>query len=553
MSLPNIFSNRSFRITAIIIAAVILSILILNIFIIGGDTFVINFNSSLNSPLAIIITISAVGLWHLMSAERHNRLLWLGILIGWSMWALAETIWAVYLILGQEVPYPSLADLFWIAGYLPMGVGLITRIRTIPVKPSRSQNLLIFGVSTAMVLVTFFFVILPILQYFDPQRLLESILNITYPLADLFLVIVCLRLLFTYEEGDYGFGWRLLTIGFIFMTVSDLIYSYAVWQEVYYPDMKATMLSTLAVDVPYTVSYLLWFLGIFALRILLKETSNVSPEVKINRVRNYGHILIYTRNDDTVFDVSPNYDHFFKTADIKGRSLADVLTISEHAGNSINMNIHQQGEITDFSIQIPDRSGNMHDAWLCGVAVLNTQQGFMGANLLLRILVDDLAFDEILNHDSRRMVQFILNKSGSNYRAEIGRFLSDYYLYYLRSLLDMASHQGGDIMSQGLLDKLSETVHAKNWPLEFNPRTILESSNYPFELLREALPTLLETAKKFVSDLTGVGIVEDKMRELSSQFNRSVHADVEYYLAPGSQLEFSREQEEKVTTGGPAQ
>ena len=117
VKLPHIFSDRQFRIAAIIVASVALIILAINIFLIGGDAFVFSFNSAINAPLAIIITISAASFWHQIGTEKHKRVLWAGILAGWACWALAEIIYAVYSILGQEAPFPSIADFFWMIGY----------------------------------------------------------------------------------------------------------------------------------------------------------------------------------------------------------------------------------------------------------------------------------------------------------------------------------------------------------------------------------------------------------------------------------------------------
>ena len=214
MNLPNIFSDRRFKGMAIAVAMVFLVLVILNIFIIGGDLFIYTVNSSVNFPLAIIVTISAFSVWRRMGSEEHNRSLWLGIVIGWGLWALAETIWAGYSILGQEVPYPSWADFFWVLGYIPIGIGLFTRIRAMPTRPTRSQNLLIFGFSAITILITIFFIFIPTIRSFDPQRLIESFLNFLYPLSDMFLLIIIWRLFFTYEEGDFGFGWRLLNSRF---------------------------------------------------------------------------------------------------------------------------------------------------------------------------------------------------------------------------------------------------------------------------------------------------------------------------------------------------
>jgi hypothetical protein len=282
MNLPDIFSDRRFKWAAIAVATLILILLIVNIFLIGGDAFVHTFNSIPDAPFAIIVTVFAASVWRQMSTEDQRRRLWGGLVFGWALWALAETIWSLYSIFGQEVPYPSLADLFWVVGYIPMTIGLLDSVRTIPTKLTSSQKTLIWGVSAATILLTLVFVFIPIIQDFDPQNLIVSALDLIYPLGDLLLMSIVWWLFFVYEKGDYGFGWRLLIVGFILTTFSDLVFTYATWEDLYYPDMKATVLSRLFVDFPYTASYLVWFLGLYALHILLREQRPVKLGVQMN-------------------------------------------------------------------------------------------------------------------------------------------------------------------------------------------------------------------------------------------------------------------------------
>jgi hypothetical protein len=183
MVLPQIFSNRQLKTITITIVVFTLVYLIINIFIIGGDFFVFSIDSSVNAPLAIINAITAAFIWR--QIDKQRRTLWAGLVAGWALWALAETIWGVYSILGEEVPYPSPADFFWIIGYIPLAIGLLTRMRTMPVKPNRSQTGLIWVVSVTTVIVTAIYIFIPIIQSFDPQYLLESFINLFYPLADI--------------------------------------------------------------------------------------------------------------------------------------------------------------------------------------------------------------------------------------------------------------------------------------------------------------------------------------------------------------------------------
>ena len=539
MNLPHIFSNPQFKRATIAAAIFILILLTTNIFVIGGDSFVRSFNSSPDAPLAIIVTVTAASIWRQTSTEKQLRHLWTGLVVGWALWALAEIIWAFYSILGQEVPYPSLADLFWVVGYIPMGIALLVRIRTMPAKPTQSQNLIIWGVSAATILITSIFVFIPVFQGFDPQRLVESILNLIYPLADLFLVIIVWRMFLTLEKGDYGFGWRLVTVGLMLMTFSDLSFTYATWQELYYPNMEANTLSRLVVDVPYTVSYLILFLGIYALRILLSEQHPIELADPPRMVPLYGHILIYTKSDNTVMAVSPNFDRFFKSNAVKGKSLAEVLTISDQDEHAIFERLQIERKIADLPIQIQNHFGVSQRVELCGMAIHNPRKEYSGANILLRIPVEEnVSFDEALCQDDRSMVKYLLNRSGSNYKAKIGQFLLDYYLAYIKALFKFVFREGGETMSQSLLDGLLETSKKHNWQMRFNLQTILDG-DYSLEVLREALPILLETAKQFASGVTDPEIVGAQMQTLSMQFSEAVHRDVAFYCEEKSEVRFA--------------
>jgi len=538
MNLPNIFSDRRFKGMAVAVAIVFLVLIILNIFIVGGDMFIYTVNSSINFPLAILVTISAFGVWRRMGEEKHNRSLWLGLVIGWGLWALAETIWAGYSIVGSEVPYPSWADFFWGLGYIPIGIGLVARIRTMPARPNRSQNLLIIGASAITILITILFIFVPTVQSFDIHRLIESVLNFYYPLSDVFLLVIIWRLFFTFEEGDFGFGWRFLTFGFIFLIVSDLLFTYTTWQGLYYPDMQANPISRLD-DVTYTVSYLIWFLGIYAMRILLKKEYHSKLASRIRVVRTYGHILVYTKGDDSVINISSNFDRFFENANVIGKSLAQALTISEQNGQAILDTLRKDGRVADLPLQICNRSGVLQDVRLSGLAVYDSEKNYMGANLLLRMRVADGSFDRDLSPESRLLPIHLLQQSGSSSDGEIGQFLSDYYLSYIRSLLEMAVSQGGPVMAQALLDQLSETARKHNWLMRFNAQTVLENTNYPLAILRQALPELLETARQFVSKIMDPVVVEAHLRELGSQIDESIHRDAVRYLHFDREAELS--------------
>lgn len=537
IKLPQIFSDRRFKTAAIVAAAVVLILVVLNLFVVGGDLFIQKFNNGASLPFALVNLIAAASIWSKMSSNTQNRAMWTGLITGWALWTLAETIWAIYTFLDLD-PYPSPADFFWVLGYIPMGIGLIIRARTMPTKPTRSQYVYILSVTAFTFLITLLAILIPIIQEFQWHRALESLLSLAYPLLDLALISILWRLFFTYEEGDYGFSWRLLTLGFMCMTLSDLFFTYAAWQEIYYPDNVANLFSRVT-DVSYLIAYLLWIVSVYALGILREEKSAPEPISKVRLVRTYGHILMYTKGDDTVLETSPNFGRFFENAEVTGKPFAEALTISAEDGRAIMNKIRAAGKVADLPIRVRNFSGAMQEMRVSGVAILNSQKGYMGCNLLLRMRVKDASFDNVLDQPSRAMAKYLLERSGSNTKSEIAQFLLDYYLAFIKMLFDMAAREGGVATAAALLDTLQATADRRNWDIKFDAKNILEHTDYPLDVLREALPELLETAKKFVANLTDPASVEERMAAISAQFNDTVKRDIKRYQEEGIEFTFA--------------
>ena len=529
MSLSSITSNQQFKIAAIVTAALSAVYVIINAFVLGGVEFVMGLNNNLTVPLAIITVVLSVMLWQQVGGGTNSRFLWSQMLAGWVCWTIAEVLWAIFALSGQEVPYPSWADLFWLAGYIPMGIGLLARVRSLPVKPTPGQQAVIWGISLGTVIFTIIFVLQPIIRHNDPQRFLESFLNIIFPLADLFLIIIVLYLFFAYEQGAYGFGWRLLLVGFFIHQVSNLLFSYASSSDLYYPNSQANWLSTLGVDVPYNLSYVFWLIGIYLLRILLSEHRtfkefNTQPKLVPN-----AHLLVFTKSDGTIIDVSHNFYSFFALEDAKGKALDFVLELTVQEGLALREKIRVGKKLSDQLVQIKNRLGNSQDAWLCGVAIFTPQGEYSGANYLIRTRVEDEALDTKLSESEKSVVRHFLTHNISNENNKIKQLLLDYYLAYIKSLFNTAFHEGGAIMSQGLLDELQSTAQKYGWQIQLNPQTILDGNLYSVDVLRDALPVFLETAKRFVSRITGSALVDAQLQELQGQFGESVHKNVAQY------------------------
>ncbi len=266
MSVQNIQNNKSniWRNPAVILILVLgIGFVILNILIFGqDDSLTILINTILNPILALLVTILAISLMRQVSQSPRARTLWIGLILGWGFWTIAEVIWTVAFLQGQEAPYPGWADLFWCIGYFFLYLALLLRSRSNTGRISRMNQLILVLISFVLIGFTIVGLLLPIIQAYDPSLLLESIIDLFYPLADMVLLILALRILFSANKGSFSQSWLWISLGFIVVSFSDLFFTYASVKDLYYPDGHANFMSVFLVDVPYTISYMLFLVGL---------------------------------------------------------------------------------------------------------------------------------------------------------------------------------------------------------------------------------------------------------------------------------------------------
>jgi hypothetical protein len=266
----------------LLIFLVCVALIILNIAIYGRSDYWSTFVSTIFNPLfAFIVTILAVILLRQVLPNPRARALWLGLVLGWACWTIAEIMWTLYFMKGQEVPYPSLADLFWCIGYLPMSVALALRLHATSGKASLWNQILIIVCCLIIIGFTIVAILLPILRANDPSARLESFLNLFYPFGDVVLIILALLILFSTNRSTFSASWSWISLGFLFSSFSDLFFSYLNIVNLYYPDGHANLMSVFVVDLPYTVSYLLFMVGLVALAQMKPTPVSVNlPQVR---------------------------------------------------------------------------------------------------------------------------------------------------------------------------------------------------------------------------------------------------------------------------------
>jgi len=502
----------------------------INFFRIGGNVFVINLNNFIVTPLALGVTLLSLILWRQIAVGSRNRLLWSGLTIGWALWTIAEFWWAIATLIGQEIPYPSWADFFWLVGYIPMYIALWARIRSLPKMVNPAQRTGIWATSLVSLGLTIFFIFIPILQNGDPTAILESVLNILYPLTDIILLILVLQIFFSYQQGMYGRAWNWLTLGFIFFALGDLGFAYVNTANLYYPDQQVNFLSTLGVDIPYNLSYLFVLIGLFTMQSIQRSHHAIENIHSTLTLVPNTHLLIFSYADDTVMEVSRNYGRVFSENMVKGKTIQEVLGISPEDADTLLKDIKANKIFRERKFPANTRLGQ-EQAWVSGIVIFSPQGEYSGVYLLLRMLNEDYSLDKLSTDHEKAMVSSILSKTGTKQKEEeeIKQLLANYYRAFLQELYNRVFAEGGSIMADVFLTKLQSVSKQHEWQVSIQPDTLLDVSALPLPETQEALPILFETAKRFVTEITDESSVNTIVQDVRSKFDEFTLGNISHF------------------------
>ena len=146
---------------------------------------------------------------------------WYLIALGQLFFVAGDTVFLVYTLLGQETPYPSVADLLYLAGYPALGAGLLWMIRLR--SPGRDTPSLIDATiaTTGIAFLAWIFLVQP---YAGDGSLAasEKVLSVLYPLMDVALAAVAARMLIGAGRRVTAFGF--LAVALLFQLAADGIY-----------------------------------------------------------------------------------------------------------------------------------------------------------------------------------------------------------------------------------------------------------------------------------------------------------------------------------------
>jgi len=188
--------------------------------------------------VAVLLSFFALRRYWDNIGSRLSKI-WLCFTLGMLLWFLGELGWTVYtMVLNVEIPYPSIADVFWLSGYVPLFIALLLYVKLF--QPAISKKMFfVAGIMVAGVSATVFpTLMIPVLAEASQQDLVTVGISLAYPGLDLvlFLVAILGLLVFTVTslKGRIGVAWHFINVAILFNVIADMTFSYTTLNGTYY-------------------------------------------------------------------------------------------------------------------------------------------------------------------------------------------------------------------------------------------------------------------------------------------------------------------------------
>ncbi len=216
--------------------------------------------------LAALCTGLSHQIYRSLERGRQARRVWALLTAAMGFWTLAEIAWALYDFVIPAEPYPSWADLFYLIGGSLLVAFFALQARFLRLALQGWRRYPAVGLILLFITVAGIFVLAPMFSA-PSENWLKFGINLLYEAQYLLLLISATVLTLAVYDGILGPTWVILAAGMWLYVLTNQIFFYANWHDLYYPDGQATPLS-MAFDLLYIASYLVILSGLYLRRVL---------------------------------------------------------------------------------------------------------------------------------------------------------------------------------------------------------------------------------------------------------------------------------------------
>lgn len=507
--------------------AIVALILIVVINIIGAGKS--DFFGLLNSLIAFAIAGLATALcwyyWsHLDKADPIERIWWL-LGIGLGLWTVAEAIWNLLLLTVDEIPYPSIADLLWVGGYAFFFFPFFLLYRLLKTNPNPKILAPILGFAVIYIVVVTAYVIAPIVQ--DPgSSLLEKTLGALYPIGDLIITLGAIILALALMGGAFSWVWTSITVGFLSMSLSDILFTYADWNGLYMPDGSLNSLS-LVIDMTYILGYVLIAIGIY---IQLQYTVHDIEEPLVSRYKSVlitqnetyrtVKITLFTNAENNIISASPSMAYLLPSEkdllDLDGMPFNQALGLEYESAQQLLEDTRRNGAISRRLIDLTAADNQPIKAQLSGIANFNESNRYIGSDIIITIPINE---DKLVSGIKPEDLPAIGAEGGITAESPKEKLIATFFGGKIRALYIIVSRFGGIYVARSLQRTFNTNALHLGVDVRIDgPNIIFDSKTRDVTLYKE----LLRSTMNYASVVVSFDVLKREIEKWESQLDPSL-------------------------------
>ena len=189
----------------------------------------------------LFIFLNCVTVLSLWLAARHSKKIsgkytksWVILCLAQLLFTLGDLLWAYYEIIIKSAPFPSAADIFYLAYYPVFLIGILLLSPKSESTIKRSNNWLdatIIFISAGLGLGIY--LLSPLLNSLAEETVIVQILSLAYPVGDLILLSALLVLIYSRTNKKLEYPILFIAISIFIQIVTDIIFSYQSLMETY--------------------------------------------------------------------------------------------------------------------------------------------------------------------------------------------------------------------------------------------------------------------------------------------------------------------------------
>ncbi len=221
-----------------------------------GETRVLNLVTDLlTALLALLASCLAYKASRLFEAGTAARRAWLLFSVGLAAMTTAELVWAYYhIVLDQQIPFPSPADILWAMSYIPILISLILQYRALGVQASRRRKLTVAAGCFTVLIIALATSVWPALSRAGQIATMDLLINLYYLLGDLSIAFIAILSLLFLRNGLVSRPWQYMVFSVLLFIIAELAFFYSSANDLY---ATGRNLISGIVDVVYLSAYVM--------------------------------------------------------------------------------------------------------------------------------------------------------------------------------------------------------------------------------------------------------------------------------------------------------